>query len=172
MDRDTRREAAGLNHGERGRARLMYGDTELIRRRVSALRDQGADVKALADELVARVDGLGWSGRAAEAMRERVAERARHLRTAADRHVSAADALADHAEAVDTTTEEIAAIQARVTAMVTDAQGRIAAIATRNEAYDGPRITPDPHDEALAAFVAPPPGHRDWLAVEIPGLER
>ena len=150
----------------------MYGDTELIRRRVSALRDQGADVRALADELVARVDGLGWSGRAAEAMRERVAERARHLRIAADRHVSAADALADHAEAVDTTADEIAAIQARVSAQVADAQARIAAIAARNEGTDGPQITPDPHDEVLAAFVAPPPGHRDWLSVDLPGLER
>ncbi|QSR28305.1 hypothetical protein CFH99_22025 [Nocardioides aromaticivorans] len=149
----------------------MYGDTELIRRRVSALRDQGADVRALADELVARVDGLGWSGRAAEAMRERVTERARHLRIAADRHVSAADALADHAEAVDTTAEEIAAIQARVSAKVADAQARIDAIAARNERSDGPQITPDPHDEALAAFVAPPPGHRDWLSVDLPGLE-
>lgn len=150
----------------------MYGDTELIRRRVSALRDQGADVQALADELVARVDGLGWSGRAAEAMRERVTDRARHLRTAADRHVAAADALADHAEAVDTTAEEIAAIQARITAMIADAQARIAAIAARNEQYDGPQVTPDPHDETLAAFVVPPPGHRDWLSVDIPGLER
>ena len=32
----------------------MYGDTEVIRRRVSALRDQGADVRALADELAAQ----------------------------------------------------------------------------------------------------------------------
>ena len=150
----------------------MYGDTEVIRRRVSALRDQGADVQALADELVARVDGLGWSGRAAEAMRERVTERARHLRAAAERHVSAADALADHAEAVDATAEEIATIQARVTAMVADARGRIAAIAARNEQYDGPQVTPDPLDQQLAAFVAPPPGHRDWLSVDIPGLER
>jgi hypothetical protein len=150
----------------------MYGDTEVIRRRVTALRDQGADVRALADQLVARVEGLGWTGRAAEAMRERVTDRARHLRTAADRHLTAADALAGHAEAVDAAADEIATIQARVTALVADAQARIAAIAARNEGYDGPQVTPDPHDEALAAFVAPPPGHRDWLAVDIPGLER
>ncbi|MEV5000044.1 hypothetical protein MRBLML1_000590 [Nocardioides sp. LML1-1-1.1] len=150
----------------------MYGDSEVIRRRVSAVRDQGADVRALADELVARVDGLGWTGRAAEAMRERVTERARHLRAAADRHVAAADALADHAEAVDTTADEIAATEARVRALVTDAQGRVAAIAARNERNDGPQITPDPLDETLAAFTPPPAGHRDWLAVEVPGLER
>lgn len=149
----------------------MYGDTELIRRRVSALRDQGADVRMLADELVARVDGLGWGGRAGQAMRERVVERARHLRTAADRHVAAADALADHAEAVDGTAEEIARRQVRVTALVTDARGRIAAIAARNETGEGPQILPDPVDEQLAAFVPPPAGHRDWLAIDLPGLE-
>lgn len=150
----------------------MYGDTEVIRRRVSAVRDQGADVRALADELVARVEGLGWTGRAAEAMRERVTERARHLYVAADRHVSAADALADHAAAVDATVEEIAATESRVRALVADAQARIAAIEARNEAYEGARISPDPLDVTLAGFVAPPAGHRDWLAVDVPGLER
>ncbi|MFC7505546.1 hypothetical protein ACOACQ_13660 [Nocardioides sp. CPCC 206347] len=149
----------------------MYGDTELIRRRVSALRDQGAEVRALADELVARVEGLGWTGRAADAMTERVSDRARHLRTAASGHVAAADALASHAEAVDLATDDIANVEARVTAMVADARARIAAIAAANE--DGrPAVTPDPTDETLAAFVAPPRGHRDWLDVDVPGLER
>ena len=62
----------------------MYGDSEIIRRRATQLRDQGADVRALADELVARVEGLGWTGRAADAMRERVTDRASHLRVAAE----------------------------------------------------------------------------------------
>lgn len=150
----------------------MYGDTELIRRRVSALRDQGADVRALADELVARVEGLGWSGRAAEAMGQRVGDRAGHLRTAAERHVAAADALADHAAALDVATEEIAAAEVRVSALVADAQARIEEIAARNERHDGPTIEPDHVDEVLAAFVAPPSGHRDWLTVDLPGQER
>ncbi len=151
----------------------MYGDTEIIRRRVSEIRDQGADVRALADELVARVDGLGWTGRAAEAMRERVTERAHHLRAAADRHVAAADALADHAEAVDAGKDEIAATQARVAALVADAEGRIAAIeAAAERTGEGPRVTPDPADTALVAFTPPPPGHRAWLDVDVPGLER
>lgn len=149
----------------------MYGDTELIRRRVSALRDQGADVRALADELVARVEALGWAGRAADAMSERVIERAHHLRSAAECHVGAADALADHVEAVDTATDEIAQVEARVSAMVADARGRIAAIEASNE-EGGPTVTPDPVDETLASFVAPPPGHRDWLEVDVPGPER
>ncbi|WGX97382.1 putative T7SS-secreted protein [Nocardioides sp. L-11A] len=150
----------------------MYGDSEVIRRRASQLRDQGADVRSLADQLVARVEGLGWTGRAAEAMRERVTDRASHLRVAADRHAAAADALADHAESVDAVREEIATTQARVTALVADAQARIAAIASRNEISDGPLISPDPLDEALVAFTPPPDGHRDWLAVDVPGLER
>lgn len=150
----------------------MYGDSATIRRRATQLRDQGADVRALADQLVARVEGLGWSGRAAEAMQQRVTDRATHLRVAADRHVAAADALGDHAEAVDVTTEEIATAQARISAMVADAQARIAAVAAANERSDGPQVSPDPVDELLAGFVPPPAGHRDWLAVDLPGLER
>ena len=154
----------------------MYGDSEIIRRRVSELRDQGADVRALADELVARVERLGWTGRAAEAMRERVTDRASHLRAAADRHTSAADALADHAESVDAVRDEIGATQARVGALVADARARVAAIERRNadnsDGAAGPQIAPDPHDEALLAFTPPPNGHRDWLSIEVPGLER
>lgn len=150
----------------------MYGDSEIIRRRATQLRDQGADVRALADELVARVESLGWTGRAADAMRERVTERAGHLRVAAERHTGAADALADHAESVDAVREEIATAEARVGALAADAHARIAAIARRNESGDGPQVMPDPLDEALAAFTPPPSGHRDWLAVDVPGLER
>lgn len=150
----------------------MYGDTDTVRRRVSELRDQGADVRSLADALVARVEALGWSGRAAQAMHERVTDRAGHLRAAAERHVAAADALADHAEAVDDVTEQIAATRVRVEALVADARARIAEIAARNERSGGPPVSPDPLDEVLAAFVPPPPGHRDWLAVDVPGLER
>ena len=151
----------------------MYGDTEVIRRRVSALRDQGADIRALADQLVARVEGLGWSGRAADAMAERVTERATHLRAAADRHVSAADALGDHAAAVEDATEEVAQIEARAASLIADAQSRIAAIQRRNEDLaPDVQVQPDPLDEELVAFVLPPTGHRDWLQVELPGVER
>lgn len=148
----------------------MDGDTDVIRRRVSALRDQGADVRALADQLVARVEGLGWSGRAAEAMAARVTERAAHLRVVADRHVAAADALGDHVEAVDATAEEIAQTQARVETMIADARARVEQIAEANRG--GAAITPDPADEALLAFEPPPRGHRAWLEVDVPGLER
>lgn len=150
----------------------MYGDSEAIRRRATQLRDQGADVRALADQLMARVEGLGWSGRAAEAMRQRITDRAHHLRVAADRHTGAADALVDHAESADHVREEIAASEARIGDLVAEARGRIAAIATRNETTDGPQIAPDPRDEALDTLTTPPPGHRDWLSIELPGSAR
>lgn len=122
----------------------MYGDSDQIRRRGSQLRDQGADVRSLADQLVARTEALAWTGRAADAMRERIAERANHLRTAAEAHVGAADLLDKHAAEVDRVKEEIAAIEARAQRLIEDGQ--------------------------LSSFVPPAPGHRDWLTVELPGL--
>ena len=34
----------------------MYGDTDVIRRRAAELREQGVDLRGLADRLVARTD--------------------------------------------------------------------------------------------------------------------
>jgi methyl-accepting chemotaxis protein len=148
----------------------MYGDSDQVRRRVSQLRDQGADVRALADQLVARTDALRWTGRAADAMRERIAERAAHLRSAADAHASAADVLDKHVQAVEAVKEEIATIEGRAADLVADARSRLAAITAQNDESQGLRITPNPEDEILAGFVPPAPGHRDWLSVELPGL--
>ena len=64
----------------------MYGDTVVIRRRAGQLREQGADIRAAADRLVARSEAIPWRGRAADAMRERVKERAHHLRASAAAH--------------------------------------------------------------------------------------
>ena len=36
---------------------------------------------------------------------------------------------------------------------------------------DGVRRTPTEADRALLAFVPPPPGHKDWLTVDLPGLQ-
>ncbi|HYG95063.1 MAG TPA: hypothetical protein VD859_15910 [Nocardioides sp.] len=149
----------------------MYGDTEVIRRRIDQLREQGVEIRALADQLVARTEALQWSGRAATAMRERVAERAAHLRSAADRHEGAADLLARHAQDVDVVKEEIAAVEQRVAGLVADARSRVAAIVAENETNPaGPRVTPDPDDEVVAGFVPLAPGHKGWLSVELPGL--
>ena len=149
----------------------MYGDGDVIRRRVDQLREQGVEIRALADQLVARTEALHWSGRAATAMRERVSERAAHLRDAAERHEAAADLLARHAQEVAAIKDEIAAIEQRAATLVADARSRVARVVTENESHlSGPRVAPDPDDVVLAGFVPPAPGHKDWLTVELPGL--
>jgi uncharacterized protein YukE len=155
----------------------MYGDTESMRRRVSQLREQSTDVRSLADELVARTDALRWTGRAATAMRHRVADRAAQLRRAADGHDRAADALAHHLQVVAETQDRIAEIEQRATTLVEDARTRVARIAATNaagaiDATDAGSVQrePQPEDALLVAFDPPPSGHRDWLTVELPGL--
>lgn len=136
----------------------MYGEPDVLRSRVDDLREQAADVRSMADHLVARTDAMGWTGRAAAAMRARVAERAGHLRAAAAEHDSAADALSHHAQQVELLQESIADAERRVGELVADAR-------TRADAD-----SPTEDDRLLLAFEAPPPGHRDWLDVELPGL--
>lgn len=139
----------------------MYGDTAAARKRVAQLREQGGDIRAMADRLVAQAESVPWEGRAAEAMRTRIKERAAHLRTAAGRHDTAADSLARHLAEVTTLKDAIEAREHKATALGADA--RVAA------ASYGP-AEPGPEDAALAAFVPPPPGHKDWLIVDLPGL--
>ncbi|MEJ7834263.1 MAG: hypothetical protein WKF79_15220, partial [Nocardioides sp.] len=79
----------------------MYGDTGVMRKRVAQLREQGVDIRSLADQLVSQTESIGWSGRAADSMRERIKERASHLRAAAGQHETAADALDKHLQSVD-----------------------------------------------------------------------
>ena len=71
----------------------MYGDMEVMRKQAGRLREQGEDIRALADRLVAQAEDVVWAGRAADAMRERIRERAARLREAADRHDVAAASL-------------------------------------------------------------------------------
>jgi hypothetical protein len=127
----------------------MYGDTEVIRRRADQLRQQGADIRVLADHLVARTESMGWSGRAAESMRERIRNRATQLREVAGRHDSAADSLEKHLGEVESLKDLIAVTQRRVEALEEDRAG-------------------DPPDQQPAAFEPPPDGHRDWLSVTVP----
>jgi len=120
----------------------MYGDTEVMRRRAGQLREQGVDLRALADRLVAQTEAVGWSGRAGEALRERIRDRATHLRRAAARHEAAAEALERHLLEVGRLQERIA-----------DAEERASGL--------------DP-----ATFAAPPSGHRGWLQVALPEPSR
>lgn len=147
----------------------MYGDTDVMRKRVGQLREQGVDLRGLADHLVAQTEGLGWTGRAADTMRERIRERAAHLREVAAGHDTAADSLEKHLHEVDRLKDAIADTERRATTLVADARTRVA----RVESFDDPAgvaRTPDAADEHLAGFVPPAPGHQDWLAVDLPGL--
>ncbi len=140
----------------------MYGDTVVMRKRVGQLREQGADIRAAADRLVARSEAVPWRGRAADAMRERVKERASHLRAAAHAHDTAADSLERHLAEVDRLKEAIAEAERRFGGQVGEAQHRVEATS-----YDDRAATD--RDRALATLTLPPSGHADWLTLELPG---
>jgi len=141
----------------------MYGDTAAGRKRVAQLREQGGDIRALATRLVSQSEAVPWHGKAAEAMRERIKERAAHLRTAAAHHETAADSLARHLAEVDTLKEAIDVRAHKATSLVEDARTRAAHAEARDAASDEA-------DAALLAFDPPPAGHKDWLTVTLPGL--
>ena len=140
----------------------MYGDTAAGRKRVAQLREQSGDIRALATRLVSQAEAVPWHGKAADAMRERIKERASHLRAAAAQHETAADSLASHLGEVDTLKEAIDTRAHKATTLIEDARTRASA--------SGEGARPDDADAALLAFDPPPPGHRDWLTVDLPGL--
>jgi septal ring factor EnvC (AmiA/AmiB activator) len=152
----------------------MYGDTEVMRRHAGRLREQGGDIRLLADSLVSQVESLRWSGRAAESLRERVRERAGRLREVASRHESAADSLEAHGQEVDQLKDAIATAERRALGLQAEARARAARRVTDDTA--GGTVTLDPDaggDRAewtLTGFEPPPSGHRDWLGVSLPGL--
>lgn len=122
----------------------MYGETDVMRKRVAQLREQGVDIRTLADRLVAHIEGIGWTGRAADSMRARIRERSSCLRDAAAHHDTAAESLERHLFEVDRFKDAIADVERRATSLAVDA--------------------PTPSN-----FAPPPSGHRDWLTVQLPG---
>ncbi len=148
----------------------MYGDADVMRKRTDQLREQAVDLRGLADLLVAQTEGIGWTGRAADSMRERVRERASHLRAAAAQHDTAADSLDRHLQEVETVKDAIVDVERRATTLVADARTRVARIEAANEAEPDVRQVPDADDQTLAGFTPPRTGHKDWLAVSLPGL--
>ncbi|QSR29219.1 hypothetical protein CFI00_01630 [Nocardioides sp. S5] len=140
----------------------MYGDSAAGRKRVAQLREQSGDIRALAQRLVSQAEAVPWHGKAADAMRERIKDRANHLRTAAAHHETAADSLARHLVEVDSLKEAIETRAHKATSLVEDARTRAAGA--------DPAAVPDDAETALLAFDPPPAGHRDWLAVDLPGL--
>lgn len=149
----------------------MYGDTGVIRRLARSLREQGEAIRAEADRLVGLADTIPWDGWSARAMRLRAQQGAAALRRTAEAHADAAAALERHAVEVDRLTALIAAVERRAAVLVDAARERLTDLAHR--LADGvPGLVADPVDELLDRFVPPPPGHRDWLDVELPGLSR
>lgn len=145
----------------------MYGDTAAGRRRVAQLREQSGDIRALAARLVSQAEAVPWHGKAADAMRERIKDRANHLRTAAAHHETAADSLVRHLAEVDRLKEAIDVRSHKATTLVEDARTRASEAAN---AADGTPVEPDGADASLLAFDPPPAGHKDWLTVNLPGL--
>ena len=117
----------------------MYGDNDVIRRRVNRLREQADDIRASADKLVGQAEAVPWHGRAAESLRGRMKERATALRSSAEQHDRAADTLAKHLKQVDLLKEQIGEAEARAETL--------------------------PAESKLDGFEAPEPGHKDWLEV-------
>lgn len=158
----------------------MYGDTEMIRRHAARLREQGVEIRSLADRLVAQVEQIAWTGRAADTMRERVRDRAGRLRVAADRHDAAAESLERHVVQVDAVKDAIAGTERTVAALQADARARISSLQCQRDLESGADAAagggtgpvqrrPDPVDLEIAALVPPVPGHQDWLHVDLPG---
>lgn len=146
----------------------MYGDTQVVRRRAQALRDQAVDLRQVADRLVAEVDQIDWHGRAADAMRERIRERAGHLRDASAKHDTAADSLDRHAVETDRLKDAIAERERAATSLIEDARGR--ADRASAQSTGGVRVEAHADDRALLDLTPPAAGHKDWLDAEIPGL--
>lgn len=119
----------------------MYGDSDVIRRRVNRLREQAVDIRSSADKLVAQAESVPWHGRAADSLRVRLKERATALRIVAEQHDRAADTLAKHLKQVDLFKEQIAETEARAEALIAE--------------------------DKLDGFEAPEPGHKDWLEVTL-----
>lgn len=147
----------------------MYGDTDVMRRRAGQLREQGSDIRAMAERLVAQTEGIGWSGRAADSMRERVRDRAADLREAAGQHDAAADSLEKHLHEVYRLKDAISGLERKATSLVSDARTRVARVDSHDDP-EGVRRTADPADQQLAGFTPPPRGHKNWLSVNLPGL--
>lgn len=139
----------------------MYGDTDALRALARQLRERADALRGEADGLAGRTSMVSWQGLAAEALRGRVAHQAGALREAATAHERAASAVEAHAGTVEERQELIARIERRVQALLADARDRLAAVGS---------VLPDPLDLRVLRLQVPPPGHLDWLRVDLPGV--
>jgi hypothetical protein len=140
----------------------MYGDTEAIRGLARTMRGQGEALRGEAGSLLSRAEAVPWQGLAADAMRARVGAQVQALRRSAELADDAAVALDRHADEVDRIKALIATIERKAMELVAAARERLSGLVAS--------VVPDPLDDVLDRFVPPPPGHRDWLLVHLPGL--
>ena len=137
----------------------MYGDTRVIRSLARRMRERAGDIRAEADHLAGRAEAVPWTGLAADAMRRTARDHASRLRSCADAHEAAADALDRHAREVDHLEEVIAAIEHRVRHLIESATGVAGLVA---------HLAPHAIDHWVHHFVPPPSGSRAWLDVHVP----
>jgi uncharacterized protein YukE len=79
----------------------MLTDTTGIRHLARRMRERADEIRAEGSRVRRRADDVPWQGRSAEAMRAQVAVRLTTLAATADLHDDAAEALEQHADAVD-----------------------------------------------------------------------
>jgi ubiquinone biosynthesis protein UbiJ len=131
----------------------MYGDTGAVRAWARRLRALAAEIDRDSDDVLARAEGVAWSGVAADAMRASARRLAGELRTCAARHRAAADALDRHAAEVERVQAAIAAIEHRAERVLAHA-----AAGGRDAVH------------WASTFTAPARGSVAWLDVHVPDL--
>ena len=133
----------------------MPAPTPPLGARAGGRRGRADEIRTEGARLAARAEQVPWHGLAADAMRRHALDRAAALAHTAVLHDDAADALDRHAREVDRVKDLIAAIEHRVRGLLTGLRDR---------------LVPDALDGLLHRFVPPPPGSREWLSVDLPGL--
>ena len=143
----------------------MYGDTSVIRGLARAMRERAAEIRAEADALAARAEGVPWTGRAAEAMRWAARDHTGRLRACAAAHEAAADALDHHARDVDQVKGVIEGIEHGAMHLLHSAGAGLADLAGL-----AGHVTSDAVDQWVGHFDPPPSGSLAWLDVHLPGI--
>jgi hypothetical protein len=138
----------------------MYGDTSVIHGHARRLRERAGDIRSEADSLLGSAEAVRWTGVAADAMRRLAREHAAGLHSCAGAHDDAADALDQHARAVDRVKELIADIERRALGLIGSATSGLAGVVRH--------ALPDAVDRWAHDFDPPAHGSREWLDVRLP----
>ena len=149
----------------------MYGDTLVMRRRAAQLREQGEDIRTMAEQLVTRSDEVGVAGRGVPPT------------PCGTGSASAPPTCATPPTPTTSRPPRSRSTSASATGSPSPSPASSAgprpSWPTPAPASPGCRARPDDdavrptatrEDQALVAFAPPPSGHKDWLDVELPGL--